>query len=153
MELRLIRILFLLILCLNYSDAKIVPDSLNAEIANFIQENFQASDIDYTIEEIRKTKISSSNSRQLVDNLINIVERYVYLDIMKNPPQPKENYFNTVDLVEKLKNVNTEERPVYDIFRDINLIISECQDLHFSFDYNKEITNGYKLGQMFLYLQ
>ena len=54
--------------------------------------------------------------------------------------------FNTVDLVEKLKNINTEERPVYDLYRDINLIISQCQDGHFSISYNKEILNGYTLS-------
>ena len=149
MEIKIIRILFLIILCLNYSYTKIVSESLNAGIVNFIQENFQASDIDYTIEEIRKIKISESDAKTLVNNLINIVERYVYLDIIKNPPKPKENYFNTVDLVEKLKNVNTAERPIYDLYRDINLIISECQDIHFSFEYNKEILNGYKLEQIF----
>ena len=98
---------------------------------------------------LEKKNISENDSKELVNNLINIVERYVYLDIIKNPPQPKENYFNIVDLVEKLKNVNTEERPVYDLFRDINLIISECQDGHFSLKYNKEIFQNYKLIDMF----
>ena len=51
--------------------------------------------------------------------------------------------------MEKLKNIDTKERPVYDLFRDINLIISECQDGHFTIDYNKEILNGYKLSEMF----
>ena len=149
MELKIIRLFCVLIFCFNYSLPKAAVDSLDLGILDFIKENFQSADVDYTIEEIRKTKISSSNSRQLVDNLINIVERYVYLDIMKKPPQPKENYFNTVDLVEKLKHVNIAERPVYDLLRDINLIISQCQDGHFSIHYNKEILNGYKLNQMF----
>ena len=85
-----------------------------------------------------------------MNNLINIVERYVYLDIIKYPSQPKENYFNIVDLVEKLKNVTTAERPIYGLFREINLIISEYQDNHFSFSYNRGILQGYKLSEMFL---
>ena len=149
MELRIICLLYVLILCFNYSHPKATMDSLDLGILDFIKENFQASDVDSTIDEIRKTKISGSNSKQLVNSLINIVERYVYLDIIKKPPQPKQNYFNTVDLVEKLKNINTAERPVYDLFKDINLIISQCQDGHFNIDYNKEILKGYKLNQIF----
>ena len=144
-----ILLLFLLILCFNCLDTKTSIDSRNLGLSDFIKGNFQAIEVDFIIEEIRKTKISESVSKELVNNLINIVERYVYLDIIKNPPQPKENYFNVVDLVERLKNVNTEERPVYDFFRDINLIISECQDNHFTFNYNKEILQGYKLEQIF----
>ena len=144
-----ILLLFLLILCFNCLDTKTSIDSRNLGLSDFIKGNFQAIEVDFIIEEIRKTKISESESKEIVNNLINIVERYVYLDIIKNPPQPKENYFNVVDLVERLKNVNTEERPVYDFFRDINLIISECQDNHFTFNYNKEILQGYKLEQIF----
>ena len=148
MELRII-LLFLFFLCFKYSETKIVSDSLDLGTVDFIQENFQRISVDDALDEIRKTNISESDSKKLLNNLINIVERYVYLDIIKKPPQPKENYFNTVDLVEKLKNVNSEERPLYDLYRDINLIISECQDNHFTFVYNKEIANGYKLNQLF----
>ena len=153
MEQKILQLLFVLILCFNFSDTKAVVDYLDLGIENFIKENFKSSEIDYVIDEIRKVKISESDAKALVNNLINILERYVYLDIIKKPPQPKENYFNTVDLMEKLKNIDTKERPVYDLFRDINLIISECQDGHFTIDYNKEILNGYKLSEMFFYLQ
>ena len=149
MEQKILQLLFVLILCFNFSDTKAVVDYLDLGIADFIKENFKSSEIDYVIDEIRKVKISESDAKALVNNLINILERYVYLDIIKKPPQPKENYFNTVDLMEKLKNIDTKERPVYDLFRDINLIISECQDGHFTIDYNKEILNGYKLSEMF----
>ena len=149
MKLRIIHLLFVLFLCFNYSDAKAEFDSFDFGLAEFIKENFQTSEVDYVIDEIRKVNISESDAKALLNNIINIVERYVYLDIIKNHPQPKENYFNTVDLVEKLKNINTEERPVYDLYRDINLIISKCQDGHFSISYYKEILNGYKLSEMF----
>ena len=148
MEPRII-LLFLFFLCFKYSETKIVSDSLDLGTVDFIQENFQRISVDDALDEIRKTNKSESDSKKLLNNLINIVERYVYLDIIKKPPQPKENYFNTVDLVEKLKNVNSEERPLYDLYRDINLIISECQDNHFTFVYNKEIAYGYKLNQLF----
>ena len=152
MELKIVQLLFVFILCFNYSDTKTVVDSSDLGISDFIKENFQASEVDNVMDETRKIKISESDARALVDKLINIVERYAYLDIIKNPPQPKLNYFNTIDLVEQLKHVNTEERAIYDLFRDINLIISQCQEGHFSIDYNKEILNGYKFDQMLFFV-
>ena len=101
MELRIILLLFMFFICFKNSEAKIIADSLDLGIVDFIQENFKELPVDYVIDEIRKTKISENDSKKLLNNLINIVERYVYLDIIKKPPQPKENYFNTVDLVEK----------------------------------------------------
>ena len=148
MELRLMQLLFVLVLNFNYSYTKDAVASLDLVLADFIKDNFKSSDVDKVIDEIRKVNISESDAKALVNNLINILERYVYLDIIKKPPQPKENYFNTVDLMEKLKNVSTKERPVYDIFRDIDLIISQCQDGHLYIDYNKEIFNGYKFREL-----
>ena len=148
MELRLMQLLFVLVLNFNYSYTKDAVDSLDLVLADFIKDNFKSSEVDKVIDEIRKVNISESDAKALVNNLINILERYVYLDIIKKPPQPKENYFNTVDLMEKLKNVSTKERPVYDIFRDIDLIISQCQDGHLYIDYNKEIFNGYKFREL-----
>ena len=148
MELRLMQLLFMLVLNFNYSYTKDAVDSLDLVLADFIKDNFKSSEVDKVIDEIRKVNISESDAKALVNNLINILERYVYLDIIKKPPQPKENYFNTVDLMEKLKNVSTKERPVYDIFRDIDLIISQCQDGHLYIDYNKEIFNGYKFREL-----
>ena len=149
MKERILQISFLLILCFNSFDTQTDINSYKKIISNFLKEYLKAIEVDFFIDEIRKTKISENDSKELVNNIRNIVERYVYFDIIKNPPQPKENYFNVVDLVEKLKNVNTEERPIYDLIRDINLIISECQDNHFFFGYNKEIFQGYKLYEMF----
>lgn len=100
MELRLMQLLFVLILYFNYSYTKDAVDSLDLVLADFIKDNFKSSEVDKVIDEIRKVNISESDAKALVNNLINILERYVYLDVIKKPPQPKENYFNTVDLME-----------------------------------------------------
>ena len=144
-----IHFLVLLIISFNLFESKIDFDYYNDEITNFIRENFQTVDIVNYLENIKKILISEKEAKELINNLIKIVERYVSIDIIKNPPQPKDNYHNIVDLVEELKNVNTEERSLYEFTKDINLIISSCQDLHFTFRCNKEVDDDYTLNQIF----
>ena len=150
MKERIIQLLFLFTICFNSFGTKTDIDYYdNNGLSYFLKENLQTEEVDFLIDKLRKVNITESDSKELLNNLINIVERYVYLDIIKYPSQPKENYFNIVDLVEKLKNVTTAERPIYGLFREINLIISEYQDNHFSFSYNRGILQGYKLSEMF----
>ena len=52
-------------------------------------------------------------------------------------------------MIEELENVNTEERPLYDFVRDVNLIISKCQDQHFTLHCNRKISNDFSLMEMF----
>ena len=145
----IIKFILIYILCFRLYFLKQEINPLDEAISNFIEENMKLYDIDTVLDEIRKTKIPQSESKKLLDNLKILVKRYVYLDIIKNPPQPKENYFNTVDLLDELNNINTEERPLYDFLRDINLIISKCQDEHFSISSNKIIFEYYTLRKMY----
>lgn len=62
---RTILLLFLLILCFNCLDTKTSIDSRNLGLSDFIKENFQAIEVDFIIEEIRKAKISESESKEL----------------------------------------------------------------------------------------
>ena len=150
MKERIIQLLFLFTICFNSFGTKTDIDYYdNNGLSYFLKENLQTEEVDFLIDKLRKVNITESDSKELLNNLINIVERYVYLDIIQYLPQPKENYFNIVDLVDKLKNVTKAERPIYDLFREINLIISEYQDNHFSFSYNRGILQGYKLSEMF----
>ena len=115
----------LYLLCFDSYETKAYFSSLDQEVSDFMRNNLRLDPPDILIDQIRKTNITEEDSKELINNLKNIVERYVYLDILKNPPQPKENYHNIVDLIEELENVNTEERPLYDFVRDVNLIISK----------------------------
>ena len=88
---------------------------IESEVSKFMQENFELiSSNSFGTNYLRKINISENDSKILINNLLKIINRYIYLDIIKNPPQPKENYFNIVDLEEELNNINTEERPLYD---------------------------------------
>ena len=90
----------------------------------------------YSIEEffyyVNKIEISEENSNKLIDDLIKIFERYVFLDIIKNPPQPKnkENYYNKVNIIEELNLLKKGKRPFFEFYRDLRTIIDKCQDRH-----------------------
>ena len=99
-------------------------------------------EIDEFFEIMENIKISEENSIKIVDDITQILERYVYLDILKNPSQPSKNYHNKVDLINELKYVNTKRRPLYNFYRDIKAIIDSCQDLHLSINLNENINNN-----------
>ena len=80
---------------------------------------------------IKKVNITEEDSKKLIKSFKAICERYVYLDIIKNPPQPQDNYFNVVNLLDDLGKINTSTRPLYDFYRDVKMVINKCQDVHF----------------------
>jgi len=91
---------------------------------------------------IKKTEISEEDSKNLIDKLVQILERYVYLDILKNPPQPSDNYHNIIDMIKELNNVNKDKRSLYDFYRDVKIIIDKCQDLHLDLNIKKEFESN-----------
>ena len=101
------------------------------------------------------------DSIRLLEKLIKILERYVYLDILKNPPQPqnKENYYNKVNLIVELNLVKKGQRPFFDFYRDIRKIMDQCQDLHLYLDINQNFEeysffkNSLLLSQVILYIE
>ena len=97
---------------------------------------------------IEQTKITEQDSKKVIDTLDKILERYVYLDILKNPPQPSENYHNIVYLKENLKNIKTNERPLYYFYSEVKAVIDKCQDLLLSFDV-KRIFGNFDLNKSY----
>ena len=87
--------------------------------------------------------------KEAVDDIIKLVEPYVYLDILKNPPQPEgfNNYFKPVDLIAELRKVKTEGTNFYEFYRSVQKALMSTQDGHFEFTFygNKDFDN--KLGQ------
>lgn len=94
---------------------------------------------------MKKAEITEEDAKSLVDSLKNILERYVFLDILKNPPQPSDNYYNIVDLIDELDKVSTEKRSLYEFYRNIKAILSKCQDLHLDITLEKELGDNIKL--------
>ena len=79
----------------------------------------------------------SSYYKEAIDDIIKLVEPYVYLDILKNPPQPEgfSNYFKPVDLIAELKKVKTEGTNFYDFYRSVQKTLNSAKDGHFYFDF------------------
>ena len=121
-----------------------------------IFDNIQLYEINEYFNLIEKINISKEDSEKLILSLTKILDRYVFLDILKNPPQPKENYHNRVDLIKELKNVNFKERPLLYFYRDVKKIIDKCQDLHLNILLNKNLEsnlifiNSYLISPLFL---
>ena len=115
------------------------------KIMNFINSEFDVMELDDFFNMIRQIEISQEDSEKLINNLIKILERYVYLDILKNSPQPSDNYHNKVDLINEILNINTNKRPLYDFYRDLTIVISKAQDLHLAFRYKRKIDNDLTL--------
>ena len=119
------------------------------KIMNFINSEFDVMELDESFNIIREIEISQEDSEQLINNLIKILERYVYLDILKNPPQPSDHYYNKVDLINEISNINTNTRPLYDFYRDLNIVISKAQDLHLYLRCKRKIDNDLTLDDYF----
>ena len=119
----------------------------------------------YTIEEffyiVKSIAISELNSIKIINDITKILERYVFLDIIKKPPQPpnKKNYYNQVNLIEELKLVKTGKRSFFDFYRDIRTIIDKCQDRHLFFYINENfedfafLRNSLLISPVFLYIE
>ena len=108
-------------------------------------------EIEEFFELIYQTNITKQDSTKLINNLKKILERYVYLDIAKLPPQPSGGHITEVDLIKELSNVNQEERPLYDFYRDVKIIIDKCQDLHLNIDLKREFSSGITLENSLLF--
>ena len=104
-------------------------------------------DISQYLYAIKQIEITEEDSKNLINNLIYILERYVYLDILKSPPQPSDNdyYHNTIYLQYELTQINTQKRPLYSFYRDVKKVISLCQDLHLNINLKKELYSGLSL--------
>ena len=94
---------------------------------------------------VRSDKFEDSYYKEAIDDIAKAVEPYIFLDILKNPPQPDNftDYFKPLDLIAELKKVPTENTNFYDFFRKTQEALMATQDGHFSFQFlgNKQFDN------------
>lgn len=83
----------------------------------------------------QKEKISSKDSKNIIDKLSNIFkELYAFNEIAKNPP----NFNYKVDIQEEFKKIDTsKERPFYEFHQDIMRILGKLKDGHTTLVFNK----------------
>ena len=66
--------------------------------------------------------------QSIISNLTTMLDSYVYLDIIKNPPN---NLHDKIDLKQELNEINTsEQRPFYEFYRDFRKITTKVKDIH-----------------------
>lgn len=98
---------------------------------------------------LNSVDFGSNYYKEALDDIIKLVEPYVFLDILKNPPQPNgfSNYFKPVDLIAELRKVKTEDTNFYEFYRSVQKALFSVQDGHFSFnfpgnnDYDTKLTD------------
>ena len=96
-------------------------------------------------EAIISEQVSEEYCNNVIGNLTALIkEGYVYSDFLKAPKQPKPNYFNKMDLIQELEDINTTNRSFYEFYGDIMRIIGNTEDGHFAV-YSLETPNKIKL--------
>lgn len=73
-------------------------------------------------------EVDSIYMNNIISNLTSLLEGYVYLDIVKNPPNSKHQKIN---LIEELRKINiSSNKPFYEFFREIRRVIGSVKDVH-----------------------
>ena len=84
-------------------------------------------------EKIISEKVSEEYCNNVIGNLTTLkIEGYLYLDFLKAPKQPKPNYFNKMDIIQELEDINKTNRTFYDFYADIQRIVANTEDGHFA---------------------
>ena len=85
-----------------------------------VEQKYTIYEVENFLNTISQTEITEEDSTKLINALKQILERYVYLDILKKPPQPSEGYHNAVDLIKELDKIQKGKRSdPYMIFIEI----------------------------------
>ena len=81
---------------------------------------------------VRKANFGSDFYKSVIDDIVTLTEPYVFLDILKNPPQPEgfSGYFKPVDLIANLKKISTSPASFYDFYRSLQRVLISAQDGH-----------------------
>ena len=72
-------------------------------------------------------EVTPDYMKDVVKNIKSLLNSFVFLDILKNPPSPYND--SKVDLLEAFDNIVTnEKRPFYEFYRDIKTTIGKSRD-------------------------
>ncbi|BFU21981.1 hypothetical protein EHI8A_137670 [Entamoeba histolytica HM-1:IMSS-B] len=103
---------------------------------------------------IESVKINNTFTQYVQKTLQVLFETYVYKDILKSPPQPSFNteFYTTVDIDERLKNLSLEETSLYKFMQEIQSIVNDAHDYHLSFRLSSNKDNHYYYDFMYAVL-
>jgi hypothetical protein len=123
----MLKLIYLLIGIIKFS-GQIMPK--NEKIFSFIEDNYDVVTIDKFYQYFDNHYIQKKDCEDIISLLSSLLDRYVYLDILKNPPEP----FEKIDLLQLLETVCVNEsNPNSDILiismiQKIEEILSKSQD-------------------------
>ena len=72
-------------------------------------------------------EVSPEYMENVIGNITSILDNYVFIDILKNPPNPYGD--SKVDIINELYNISTNEsKPFYEFYREIKMALSLSHD-------------------------
>ena len=95
---------------------------------------FEVFNFNKAVNYINNVPFNKNDYDDMISNLITLLtNRYIYLDIAKNPPPP----FKPVDVIEELKSINTKYINYYDFYQQVFTILLKLQDSHLQIFFKK----------------
>lgn len=136
----MLKLIFLFIGIINFS-FQIEPK--DDKILNFIQESFDIITVDELYKNFENKYITKKDCENTITALKSIIkERYIYLDILKNPPKP----FEKIDLLSLLDTVCVNESNpnsdilIFSMLQKMVEVLSKPQDEHLYIEVNRKNT-------------
>ena len=89
---------------------------------------------DDAVNYINDVSFTKNDYDDMISNLITLLNnKYIYLDIAKNPPPP----YKPVDVIQELKSINTMNIKYYDFYQQVFTILTKLQDSHVQIFFKK----------------
>ena len=95
---------------------------------------FEIFTFDEAVNYINDVPFNKKDYDDMISNLITLLNnRYIFLDIAKNPPPP----FKPVDVIEELKSIKTDNIQYYEFYQRVFNILLKPQDAHLQIFFKK----------------
>ena len=108
-----------------------------------INNSFNIISIDDLEKSIKNTSHSQEYYKNIIKNVMTIMEYYVYIDVAKSPPQPNfdRNYFPKINILNELNKIKTNNTNDYEFKQGLKHIISKLRDLNIKLDFSTKFDN------------
>ena len=132
----------LLLLYLPYKNIEMHENEFVSLALNFKKQENQKINITYilqsSIDEILDEEISEEQCLNIISNLTDILDFYIYKDIAQNPPTiegyPPDYHHRRVNLIQEINDISPKNRTFYEFFQDVQRILTVPRDLHFNIE-------------------
>ena len=96
--------------------------------------------------------VKQQDVETILDKLAVVLDGYVFLDILKNPPQPtfNANYYTPADLLAELKAISREEKNIFDFNLELQNLVLSAHDNHLNIAFNPTDLYKNSLGKLYV---